>query len=636
MKHLYELIKNHESWLTSRALYYAKEHNYVKYTSTLIEATRKAVEGLSQAIYRAVSISEQVHELGPDDDYTVDPTASFGILEAKKHRERGVTLDMFLGRLKYYRQSFTDLIHQAGFAREYDDHCQLFVNRVFDRIEIGFCLEWTGNVRSKLIKDLQDCNRNITNEKNKYLTVFESLPNPVILLNSDNQIVVMNHAASGLLLGSCAPGAYYYSEKQKEDRLPWLHEELISFTACDNSTLSYEFERELKNKNGTGYFEVKFTKMLDVSGKFSGTVVILNDISNRKKMEDKLRKAEAKFRTLVEQIPAVTYIEALDNARTKKYVSPQIEQLLGFSPAEIIADPRLWFRQMQPEDHQRLLDIYQGKTSDIPVRSEYCMLSCNGRKVWVRDEATILSDETGQPYMIQGVLLDITERKQFENEIARLDRLNLIGEMAAGIGHEIRNPMTTVRGFLQWLSNKKECAKYKEYYDLMIDELNRANSIISEYLSLAKNRTINLKEQNLNAILETMFPLIQADAMVSDKYVVLDLAGIPDLLLDEKEIRQLILNLIRNGLEAMPAGGAITIRTYQEGNKAILSIQDEGPGINPDVIEKLGTPFFSTKEQGAGLGLAVCYSIATRHEAAIDVKTGPNGTTFFVQFKTSR
>ncbi|TEB16048.1 Sporulation kinase E [Pelotomaculum sp. FP] len=264
------------------------------------------------------------------------------------------------------------------------------------------------------------------------------------------------------------------------------------------------------------------------------------------------------------------------------------------------------------------------------------MLSRNGRKVWVRDEATILSDETGQPYMIQGVLLDITERKQFENEIARLDRLNLIGEMAAGIGHEIRNPMTTVRGFLQWLSNKKECTKYKEYYDLMIDELNRANSIISEYLSLAKNRTINLKNQNLNAILETMFPLIQADAMVSDKYVVLDLAGIPDLLLDEKEIRQLILNLIRNGLEAMPAGGAITIRTYQEGNKAILSIQDEGPGINPDVIEKLGTPFFSTKEQGAGLGLAVCYSIATRHEAAIDVQTSQNGTTFFVQFKTSR
>lgn len=630
MKQLYELIKSHEYWLASRALYYARKHNYAKYTSTLIEATRKAIEGLSLAIHEALSVSAQVPELGPDDDYTLDPIASFGILEAKKHRERGIPLDMFLGRLKYYRQSYIDLIHEAGFARDFDDHCQLFVNRVFDRIEIGFCLEWTGNIGSKLITDLQDCNRHITNEKNMYLTVFESLPNPVILLNTNNHIVVMNHSASLLIHGSGTPGAYYYGKKQQAEKLPWLTDELASFTARNDPESSFEIE--LKNKNALRFFEVKLTKMLDVSGKFSGTVVILSDISHRKSIENKLRKAETKFRTLVEKIPAVTYIEVLDKARTKRYVSPQIEQMLGFSPAEISDDPELWFRQMQPEDRRRVSEIHSNRKRDTPIRSEYCMLHRDGRRVWVRDEASAILDETGQPYLILGVILDITERKQFENEIARLDRLNLIGEMAAGIGHEIRNPMTTVRGFLQWLSSKKECANFKQYYDLMIDELNRANSIISEYLSLAKDRNINLKKQNLNNILEALFPLIQADAMVSDKNILLDLAGIPDLLLDEKEIRQLVLNLFRNGMEAMPAGGTITIKTYQEGNKAILAIQDEGTGIRPDVLEKLGTPFFSTKEQGAGLGLAVCYSIATRHEAAIKIETSPNGTTFFIQF----
>lgn len=100
-----------------------------------------------------------------------------------------------------------------------------------------------------------------------------------------------------------------------------------------------------------------------------------------------------------------------------------------------------------------------------------------------------------------------------------MERLHLIGQMAAGIGHEIRNPMTTVRGFLQLLGGKEDCIKYKEYYDLMIGELDRANDIISEFLSLAKNKAVDSKIHNFNQIIETIYPLIVADAMVHDKYV---------------------------------------------------------------------------------------------------------------------
>jgi signal transduction histidine kinase len=109
--------------------------------------------------------------------------------------------------------------------------------------------------------------------------------------------------------------------------------------------------------------------------------------------------------------------------------------------------------------------------------------------------------------------------------------------------------------------------------------------------------------------------------------------SIADLILDEKEIRQLILNLVRNGLEAISPGGVIRIRTFSEEDEVVLSVQDNGKGINPDVLEKLGTPFFTTKDTGTGLGLAVCYSIAARHNARIDIETGPEGTTFFVKFK---
>jgi signal transduction histidine kinase len=241
----------------------------------------------------------------------------------------------------------------------------------------------------------------------------------------------------------------------------------------------------------------------------------------------------------------------------------------------------------------------------------------------------VFEGETAYQYIIR----DITQRKEFEKEMSRLSGLNLIGEMAAGIGHEIRNPMTTVRGFLQILGGKEECTNYKEYFDLMIDELDRANSIITEFLKLARNKPVEKKLFNLNDVIKTLLPLIQSDAMKSDKYIVLELEEIPDLLLDEKEIRQVIFNLVRNGLEASPPGSDLTIRTFTDGDDVVLAIQDNGEGISPDVLEKIGTPFYTNKDNGTGLGLAVCYSIVARHNAKIEIETGVNGTTFFIRLK---
>jgi signal transduction histidine kinase len=241
----------------------------------------------------------------------------------------------------------------------------------------------------------------------------------------------------------------------------------------------------------------------------------------------------------------------------------------------------------------------------------------------------LLADENEALFIVR----DLTELQQLQNEITRLDRLKLVGEMAASIAHEIRNPMTTVRGFLQLLSGKRKCADFTEYFTLMIEELDRANAIITEFLSLAKNKAVCLESQNLNSVIHSLAPLIQAEATLSNKVLKLKLANIPNLLIDAKEIRQLILNLAYNGLEAMPSGTCLTIKTYQDKNEVILAVQDEGYEITPDLLEKLGTPFITTKDTGTGLGLAVCYSIAHRHNAVITIDTKKSGTTFFVKFK---
>ncbi len=228
------------------------------------------------------------------------------------------------------------------------------------------------------------------------------------------------------------------------------------------------------------------------------------------------------------------------------------------------------------------------------------------------------------------VLTDITEKVLLEKGISRLDQLNLIGEMAAGIAHEIRNPMTTVYGFLQIAKGSQVS---DEFVDLMLDELDRANSIITEFLNLAKNKVSHKKMNHLNAIIEALFPLIQAEAFRSGKEVILQLdQRCTDIFIDEKEIRQLILNIALNGLDAMTMGGKLLIETLDEHQAVILNIRDTGSGISPEVLEKMGTPFFTTKDNGTGLGLAICFSIAKRHGAEVDIDTSQDGTTFSIRF----
>lgn len=272
-------------------------------------------------------------------------------------------------------------------------------------------------------------------------------------------------------------------------------------------------------------------------------------------------------------------------------------------------------------------ELHRAMSDRVKINFEAPSIYRDGR--WL--EVNVYPFEEG----IFSVYRDITEAKNYEKEMKRLSGLDLIGQMAAGISHEIRNPMTTVRGFLQLLSTKDDCQQYHDFFMLMIDELDRANSIITEFLSMGNTRSIDLQDLNLNSILTDIIPLLQGDAFNQNKQIQMDMSEISNLRLNRNEIRQLVLNLHRNGLEAMEPGKTLTIRTYMEQDEVVLAIEDEGKGIEPEVLEKLGTPFFSTKDNGTGLGLGVCYGIAARHKAKIDIETSPEGTTFYVRFATN-
>lgn len=345
-----------------------------------------------------------------------------------------------------------------------------------------------------------------------------------------------------------------------------------------------------------------------------------------------LSNKEIQYQLLAENAIDVIYYYRLSPEAALEYINPSVLTVTGYPPEEYYADNKLIFKLVHPDDRALLNNFINNLPGSVEKPLTIRILREDKTTIWVEQKCVPIYDEQGQLMALEGIIRDITQRKKLEQMASAFDRMNMVGSMAATVAHEIRNPMTTVRGYLQVLGRKEKYQTDKEKFELMIEEIDRANSIIREYLSLSHEKFVSLKKCSLNQIIKALFPLIQADANSSKVSVTLDLSDIPELPLDENEIRQLLLNLVRNGIEAMPSGGNLVIGTVLADNKAVLSISDQGSEIPPHILEHLGTPFFTTKDTGTGLGLPICYQIAHRHNASIQIDTSDTGTTFFVNF----
>lgn len=399
------------------------------------------------------------------------------------------------------------------------------------------------------------------------------------------------------------------------------------------------------HKNGQRvYLESYIIPQYRFDGQFIAIEGIIRDVTKRKLMEEEIRLLEEKQKKQTE----IALTMAEDRFSKAFFKSPypmaiiskdfqnidinySFEESTGYSHHDFVSG-NVNFKKLLVKDVDYLSLIKLIKKGECVRNFQFRFLNKFGEnRTGLLSAEEIVFDERESILL---VINDISDLKRLEKEISRLDRLNLIGQMAAGIGHEVRNPMTTVRGFLQMLGGKQQYSELKEYFDLMISELDRANLIISDFLSLAKKTPSELQPGNLNNIINNLRPLLQADALSHDNNILIEQAEIPDINLNRKEIHQLILNLVRNGFEAMQKGGTVTIKTFIDGEEIVLAVRDDGFGIDSCVLDKLGTPFLTTKLEGTGLGLATCYSIAERHNARITFDTGPAGTAFYVRFRT--
>jgi len=370
-------------------------------------------------------------------------------------------------------------------------------------------------------------------------------------------------------------------------------------------------------------FSVEFAEMIaDLA------VPRLRQIEQQKQA---LQRGDEQIFMIFNSTPNVA-IQAYDEHGNITFWNNASEQLFGFRQVEVIGRPCKEIL-LDDEDAGVFISILQeiNLTNLLYGPSEWTTKHKSGNEKFVYATLFPIRLSTGKKEFIC-MDIDITEQKHFAKEIERLDRLNLIGEMAAGLAHEIRNPMTTVRGYLQLLRNKQCYQEHINRFDLMIEELDCANKIITEYLSLAKNKSVKKETHDLNQIINTLLPLLFAEANREGKVIHWTPGDIHTLLLDNNEMRQLVINLVRNALEAIDCGGIVQIGTFMDNGTIVLQIQDNGKGIPKEVLDKMGTPFFTTKPTGTGLGLPVCFSIASRHNASIVIQSNALGTRIFVKF----
>lgn len=228
------------------------------------------------------------------------------------------------------------------------------------------------------------------------------------------------------------------------------------------------------------------------------------------------------------------------------------------------------------------------------------------------------------------VFKDVTEKVAMQEQLRKSDTLTVIGELAAGIAHEIRNPMTALKGFIQLLEGSIT-KDHSMYYQVITTELQRIDSIINEFLILAKPQAIRFQEKDINQIMKETVDLLTAQAVLYNVQFVTEYnEQLPAIYCEPNQLKKVFINLIKNAIEVMPGGGKITISVKKAVNKRIIiTIEDEGSGIPEEMIKRLGEPFYTTKDRGTGLGLMVSYRIIDEHKGTIKVKSEEGKGTIF-------
>jgi two-component system, sporulation sensor kinase A len=365
---------------------------------------------------------------------------------------------------------------------------------------------------------------------------------------------------------------------------------------------------------GTRFFDVYKIPVFNQDGSRKNLLVFGREVTDKIESRVLLEESEARYRLLAENAMDMITTHTMDGTYT--YVSPACETLLGRKADELIGKTGYWL--LHPDDEEAAwkghVQLMQGKsTATVQFRLQHK----EGHFVWLETSCKSIVDVTGEVVEIIGVTRDISDRKKSEEMLRQSDKLSIVGQLAASVAHEIRNPLTSLKGFIQ-LFQECEQMDASNYYDIMHKELNRIDQIMGQLLLLAKPQVKSYKKTSLRELVDFVETLLQPEAIVQNIEIKSSICEkLPHITAEENELKQVLINVVKNAMDSMIEGGVISIEGKMIDNRIHLTVKDQGCGIPPDRLARIGEPFFTTKEKGTGLGLMVSSKIMKEHKGEL-------------------
>jgi signal transduction histidine kinase len=272
------------------------------------------------------------------------------------------------------------------------------------------------------------------------------------------------------------------------------------------------------------------------------------------------------------------------------------------------------------EEIEKTMEYFSKASNGSKQHYETIALHKNGQAIAVKvtNMPIIIHNEIVGVY---GIAKDITKEKRTEKMLLESEKLTAVGQLAASIAHEIRNPLTSIKGFLQLYKNTMKETN-SEYLNIMSDELSRIEMITGELLVLAKPQAHHFYNERVEKILDDVVTLLSSQALMNNVEVKVQLEDLPQIKCIANQLKQVFINLIKNAIEAMPDGGKITITARKHTSTSIIiQVADQGSGISEELLAKIGTPFYTTKDKGTGLGMMTTLKIIHTHGGTMNISS---------------
>ncbi|MBS4175993.1 PAS domain S-box protein [Lederbergia citrea] len=393
---------------------------------------------------------------------------------------------------------------------------------------------------------------------------------------------------------------------------------------CDRNLPQTEriFYRIRKKEGDYIWFETTRTLLVNKKDR-DGFFCISRDVTALMVAEKALKENEERYRLLVENFQDTVGIVTVDgfwihmnNTGRKLFGVTDNKEMIG----------KCLFHYIHPNEKKNatneIVQYYREATL------ECTLLRSDGQQKYVEIKFIPTLYRERETYQV--VIRDLTERKKTEHMMQRAEQLHVVGQLAAGIAHEIRNPLTTIKGFTQLLIQDEP----NKYLDVVMQEIERVEEIISDLLLLAKPPISTFEEVDMRKILNDTIKLFYSESLLHNIEIIQEIQLTNSIIKGEaNKLKQVYINLIKNAIEAMPNGGKVLIKATNVNETVIITeVIDEGIGIPVDRIKRLGEPFYSTKEKGTGLGLMICDQIIKNHRGTFKVHSIENkGTIITIQ-----